>query len=56
MSKLLQALAMAVAGLVVLAAASRPIALLANALSAPIVVLGVTACLVRIVWWWTGPR
>lgn len=56
MKGLAQAMVLAVAGLVVLGAASRPIAMLANALSAPIVALGITVCLVRVVWWWTGPR
>jgi hypothetical protein len=43
-------------GLVVIAASSRALIALAGALVMPIVALGLTACLIRVVWWWTGPR
>jgi hypothetical protein len=55
-TKLLQAALLGLVGLCVLAASSRALIALAGALVVPIVALGITACLVRIAWWWTGPR
>ena len=56
MTKLISTIAIVVLGLVALGAASRALVALAGALVVPIVALGLTACLVRIAWWLTGPR
>ena len=56
MNRLASTLALGILALVVIAASSRALIALAGALTAPIVALGLTACLVRIAWWWTGPR
>jgi len=45
-----------VIGLVVLAATSRALIALAGALITPIVACGIVVCLLRCVWWLTGPR
>ena len=56
MSRLPATLALAILGLVVLAAASRALIALAGALVTPIVACTVVAALLRCVWWLTGPR
>jgi hypothetical protein len=56
MNKLASTLALAILGLVVLAAASRALIALAGALVTPIVVCAVVVALLRCVWWLTGPR
>lgn len=56
MSKLIQALLLALVGLVVLAATSRPLIALAGSLVTPIVACGIVVALLRCVWWLTGPR
>ena len=56
MNKLPSTLALMILGLVVLAAASRPLITLAGALVTPIVACGIVVALLRCVWWLTGPR
>lgn len=56
MNKLVSTLALAVVGLVVLAAASRALIALAGALVVPAATIGVIAALLRCMWWLTGPR
>lgn len=56
MNKLASALALAILGLVVLAATSRALIALAGALATPIVACAVAIALLRYVWWLTGSR
>jgi hypothetical protein len=56
MSRLPTTLALAILGLVVLAAVSRAVIALAGALVVPIVIGAVVVALLRCVWWLTGPR
>jgi hypothetical protein len=55
-SKVASTLALAILGLVVLAAASPALVRLAGALVAPVVAGGIVVALLRCVWWLTGPR
>jgi hypothetical protein len=55
-TKLASTLALAILGLVVLAATSRALIALAEALVVPIAVCAVLVALLRCVWWLTGPR
>lgn len=56
MNKLASTLALAILGLVVLAATSRALIALAGALQ-PLLVIGcIVVALLRCVWWLTGPR
>jgi hypothetical protein len=56
MNKLVSTLALAIVGLVVLAAASSTLTRLAGALIPLALVVGIVAALLRWVWWLTGPR
>lgn len=56
MNRLIQALVLVIVGLVVLAAASRALIALAEALATPLVACGIVVALLRCVWWLTGPR
>jgi len=56
MNKLASTLALAILGLVVLAATSRALIALAGGLVAPIVAGAVVVALLRCLWWLTGPR
>lgn len=56
MKRFTSTLALAVLGLVVLAASSHALIALAGALVVPIVAGGIVAALLRCVWWLTGPR
>jgi energy-converting hydrogenase Eha subunit C len=53
MNKLIQAAALGVLGLVVVAAASRALIALAGALVTPILVVGIVVALLRCVWFYT---
>jgi hypothetical protein len=52
-NRLIQALLLGIVGVVVVAAASRPLAGLAGALVIPMAVLGIVIALLRVVWWYT---
>jgi hypothetical protein len=56
MSRLPTTLALAILGLVVLAATSRALIALAGSLVMPMVTCAVVVALLRCVWWLTGPR
>jgi hypothetical protein len=56
MTKLVHAVLLALVGLVVLAATSRALIALADALQPLLVIVCVAVVLFRYVWWLTGPR
>jgi hypothetical protein len=56
MTKLIQAVLLALVGLVVLASATPALTKLAGALVPLVVVVGIVLALLRCVWWLTGPR